>query len=130
MRPYVTVYPLVSDEGINLNTAPAYVLSLIYHGSSGDMQLADQDIVREILKARRDGSIVCDKSETAPDRCITRSAVGLGTGAIYPPASLPSVGHVFTIKAEASVGEITRTIEAVIDLSDLEQPQVLSWKTL
>jgi hypothetical protein len=37
---------------------------------------------------------------------------------------------VFTIKAEASVGEITRTIEAVIDLSDLEQPQVLSWKTL
>jgi hypothetical protein len=56
--------------------------------------------------------------------------VGLGVGSIYPPAVLPSASHVFTIRAKATVGEISRTTEAVIDLSDLEDVQVLSWKTL
>ena len=129
MRPYVNVHPLLGDEGINLNTAPPHVLSLVYHGSGGNMRMADEDPVREIMKARSDGFIVCDKSETAPE-CRTLSEVGLGEGSIFPPVTLPSATPVFTIRSEATVSNLTRSIEAVIDLTDQQDPKLLSWHTL
>jgi hypothetical protein len=35
---------------------------------------------------------------------------------------------VFTIRAEAKVGEVRRTIEAVVDRSKPSQPQLLAWR--
>jgi type II secretory pathway component PulK len=130
MAPYVTVQPLLGDEGININTAPPHVLSLVYHGSSGDKRLADEDVVREIMQVRSEGAIVCNKQAPADVDCRTLSEVGLGEGSIFPPVTLPMRSTVFTVTAEARVGEVVRTVEAVIDLSVRTEPRLLSWKAL
>ena len=128
MRHYVTVYPIAGANGINLNTAPPHVLALIYHGSSGDKRLVDGDIVGRILRARDDGRVVCTGS--VPDQdCMTLSEVDLGEGSIFPEVSLPDESDVFTVRARARVGEIERTVMAVIDRSELTQPQLLFWRT-
>jgi type II secretory pathway component PulK len=128
MRPYVTVHPLLGQEGINLNTAPPHVLALTYSGSTGDMRLADEEIVREIMKARDQDYIVCTNKEGA-DNCTTLSDLGLGEGSIFPTAQLPMVSQVFTVTARASVDDITRTVEAVVDVTTKTEPRLLSWRT-
>jgi hypothetical protein len=130
IKPYVTVYPLLGETGINANTAPAYVLALLQHGSSGDMRLADEDIVRSILKNRLGDRIVCDQTESDSERCVSLSEVGLGTGSIFPPVELPQEAHVFHVISEATVENVVRRVEAVIDISDRESPQLLSWRLL
>jgi type II secretory pathway component PulK len=130
IKPYVTVYPLLGETGINANTAPAYVLALLQHGSSGDMRLADEEIVRSILKNRQEDRIVCDQTESDSERCVSLSEVGLGTGSIFPPVELPQEAHVFHIISEATVENVVRRVEAVIDISDRESPQLLSWRLL
>jgi type II secretory pathway component PulK len=130
MKPYVTVHPLTGGTGINLNTAPAHVLALLYHGSSGDMRLASADIVRNIMQARLDDRLVCTQAETDPDRCIPLSEVGLGEGAIFPPVVLPSESTVFIVRAEAKVSQARRSIEAVVDVTNPGEPLLLSWRPL
>ncbi len=44
---------------------------------------------------------------------------------MYPPPSFTS--DVFTVYAEARVGEVQRGVEAVIDRSDPAEPLLLSW---
>jgi type II secretory pathway component PulK len=128
LKPYVTVYPLLGEEGINVNTAPPHVLSLLYHGSSGDMRLADEDIVRNILEQRREDRILCTETESDPDRCITLSEVGLGEGSIFPATTLPAEALVFRVIAEARVEEAIRTVETVVDISNQEEPRLLLWR--
>jgi general secretion pathway protein K len=128
MRPYVTVYPLLGQEGINLNTAPPHVLGLIYSGSSGDKRLADEDIVRQIMRKRSESYIICSSSDAA-DGCVTLSEVGLGEGSIFPESELPMKSRVFIATAEASIDDVTRTVEAVIDVSVKTEPRLLSWRT-
>lgn len=130
MAPYVTVYPLLGGPGINVNTAPPHVLALIYQGSSGDMRLASEDIVRDIMKERSEGRIICSATETDPDRCVGLSEVGLNEGSIFPDVNWPLLSAVFRIEAEARVGRVVRRIEAVIDFSNGTDPQLLSWKSL
>ena len=130
IKPYATVYPLLGETGINANTAPAYVLALLQHGSSGDMRLADEDIVRSILKNRQQDRIVCDATESDSERCISLSEVGLGEGSIFPPVELPQEANVFHVISEATVENVIRRVEAVIDISDRESPQLLSWRLL
>ena len=127
IRPYVTVYPLVKANGINLNTAPPHVLSLIYSGVSGDRRLVSEDTVGRILKLRDEGRVVCTGSAPALD-CVTLSEVDLGEGSLFPPTELPDESNSFTIKAHASVGQIDRTVVAVIDRSELAAPQLLFWR--
>ncbi|MCS5634900.1 MAG: general secretion pathway protein GspK [Myxococcota bacterium] len=130
IAPYVTVYPLLGEAGINANTAPPHVLAILQHGSGGDMRLADVDIVRSILKIRQEGRIVCNETQSDSERCVSLSEVGLGTGSIFPPVELPQKATVFRVMAEATVEEVVRRIEAVIDISDREHPQLLSWRLL
>lgn len=130
LRPYVTVYPLVGNAGINVNTAPPHVLGLLYHGSSGSMRLADADLVGDILKQRREGRLVCTATELAPDECIPMSEVGLGEGAIFPAVDLPAQPTVFTVVSEATVRDVVYSIEAVLDLTDGRNPRLLSWRAL
>jgi type II secretory pathway component PulK len=130
MRPYVVVYPLAGATGINLNTAPPHVLALIFHGVAGERRLADADIVQRILRLRKEGSIVCTDTKLAADSedCVSLSEADLGEGSIFPPVSLPADSDSFTITSRATAGEIHRTLVAVLDRSDIEEPQLLFWR--
>jgi type II secretory pathway component PulK len=130
MRPYLTVHPIGGREGINLNTAPPWVLSLVYAGPSGDRELAGEQVVRDLWALRKEDKIVCDDSAADPERCTSLNEVGLGEGSIYPGTPLPAQARVFRVVASAQVGAITRRIEAIIDTRSLEGPQMLSWRRL
>lgn len=129
IKPYITVYPLLGDSGININTAPSHVLAIIYSGSSGDMELAQEGVVFDIMKLRETGRFVCTQTESDPENCVSLSEVGLGTGAIFPPVTLPQTALVFRVTSRGQVNEVIREIEAVIDLTDRESPQLLSWRS-
>lgn len=124
LRPYVTVFPLAGGGGIDLNTAPPHVLSLLFH----DGQWADEDTIRRILDTRAAGRLLC--TETAKsDRCDPVSEVV--PGARIPDASLPiepSTANTFTVLADAQVGEIRRRVEAVIETGKLPETRLLSWR--
>jgi len=130
MRPYVTVHPLLGEQGINVNTAPPHVLSVVYSGSSGDRQLSDEDIVRDIMQVREQEKIVCSQTESAPDICVGLSEAGLGFGGMYPEVDLPMEATVFLITSEARFGDVVRRVEAVVDISERETPRLLSWRAL
>lgn len=130
MRPYLTVHPIGGTDGINLNTAPPWVLSLVYSGPSGDRELADEQTVRDIWELRDKDKILCEDSGSDPTRCVSLNEVGLGEGSIYPETPLPARARVFRVVSEARVGAITRRLQAVIDTRSLEGPQLLSWRRL
>ena len=124
MHAYVTVYPFAGGGGINLNTAPPHVLALLYYDDGVDLVLANRDTVRRILEARKDGGFICPE-EASGDGCTPIREIV--TNAIYPPPSFRS--DVFSVRAEARVGDVQRVVTAVIDRSEVESPQVLSWLT-
>ena len=80
------------------------------------------------VREREAGRIICDDTGIAPERCVNPSEVGVVEGSIYPPTSLPAQAWVFTVVSEARVGEIVRSIEAVIDRSLPTEPRLLSWR--
>jgi len=122
LRPYVGVYPLAGGNGINPNTAPPWVLALLFHGTGGDFRLADKDTVRHILELRENGAILCADDADNPACTKLRDAVD---GEVYPPPTFSS--EVFRVSVEARAGSVRRTVEAVVDRSDPEQPAVLAW---
>ena len=122
MHDYVTVYPYAGGGGINLNTAPPHVLALLYYDDGVDLVLAGQETVRRILEARKDGGLICPEGESVEGCTPIREIV---TNAIYPPPTFRS--QVFSVRAEARVGDVRRVVVAVIDRSEVESPQVLSW---
>ncbi len=128
IRPYVTVHPVVKGAGINLNTAPPHVLALIYHGIGGSRRLASEDMVARILKLRGEGTLVCTQAGADNEYCVSPNEVGIDEGSVFPAAELPSESDTFAVTVYADVGEIQRTLVAVIDRSDLSAPQVLFWR--
>lgn len=128
MRHYVTVYPVVGGTGINMNTAAPHVLALIYHGVGGSRRLADEGLVGRILKLRDEGGVVCTKAENPVEGCVTLTEVGFTEGSIFPTAVLPDDSDSFTVVSRGQVGDIERTLFAVLDRSDLLDPQLLFWR--
>ena len=124
LRPYVTVHPWARGDGINPNTAPPHVLGLLYHGVSDEYRLADADQVADVLEGRRDGLLWCDPTATHA-RCRPLQEVVPGT--IFPPPTYSA--EVFTVVSQATVGEVTRTVEAVVDRSALPRPAIVAWRT-
>lgn len=125
LRPYVTVYPFASTTGINPNTAPPHVLALLFSDDGvGNLTLASEDTVRAILKVRQEGGTVCGEAQREEGCTPIRELV---PNAIYPPPSWG--GDVFTVVAEATVGEVHRSIEAVVDRRE-NPPLLLSWRVL
>jgi general secretion pathway protein K len=122
LRPYVGVYPLAKGDGINPNTAPPWVLGLLFHGTAGDYRFADADLAQEIVRLRDTGLLCAD---TADDPSCTSIAQAL-PGQVFPPPSFSS--EVFVITSQARVGEIRRSVEAVVDRSDPASPLILSWR--
>lgn len=122
LRPYVDVMPLVGD-GVNPNTAPSWVLALLYHGQPGAERLADEDTVRRILDIRDENGILCADEANHPGCTPLREVVD---GEVYPPPTYH--GDVFRVTAEARYGEVRRIVEAVVDRGEAEKPAVLAWK--
>jgi general secretion pathway protein K len=124
LRPYVTVYPF-RGGGINPNTAPPYVLSLLFFDDEVELRLADPETVRSILKIRKEGGFVCGEDQSGEGCTPIRSLV---TNAIFPSPSYTS--DIFTITALAQVGDVARRIEVVLDRSEGSEPRLLSWRVL
>ena len=134
IRPYATVHPYGNDPdsvdgiGINPNTAPAHVLALLFHGMAPDRRLASEDDVRWILATRDEDKAFCPQSGGygAVECEFLSDQTGAGLAGIYPPPRYTA--NVFQVTAEASYGDVRRTIEAVIDRSQPTTPMILSWR--
>lgn len=131
LLPYVSVYPFAPGGcgregvgcGINLNTAPPHVLSLLYYNDGVELRLAPEDLVRRILQIRGEGGSICPAAKQDPG-C---TPIGdLVTNDIFPPPTFSAV--VFVADAEARVRGLRRTIEAVLDRSQGAQVRLLSWQ--
>lgn len=122
LQRYITVQPFAGVEGINLNTAPAHVLSLIYFNDGVDDRLAKEDEVKGILKIRQEDGLICGESLSLED-CKPISSIV--PNPIFPPPTYAA--SVFTIVADARVGDIQRSIEAVVNRR-VDPPLMLSWR--
>jgi general secretion pathway protein K len=122
LRPYITVTPFVGGGGVNLNTAPPHILALLYFNDGVDERLAHEDEVKQILDIREDGGLLCGESLSL-DGCTPITSIV--PNQIFPEPTYSA--SVFTIVADASVGEIHRSVEAVINRA-ADPPLVLSWK--
>jgi len=124
IRPYVTVYPFVGGGGVNPNTAAPHILALIFYHNGVDTQLADEEDVHRMLRIRESGQLFCpDQSNEA---CTPISGILPNAATIHPPLSYFS--DAFTVRSEAQVGEVRRTLETVIDRTTPSEPLLLSWK--
>ena len=124
LRPYVTVYPLAGAGGVNLNTAPSWVLAQLTRGSdvSGMRPVEEQDVGR-ILDARDEG-LICTGAAVGAE-CTSVRDLFDGESVSPPPLDRSDV---FVVRATARVVDVERRIEAVVDRSDPQQPQRLSWR--
>ena len=89
--------------------------------------VSSEDDVMQILETRDEGMMFCEKTETNPDRCITLEQADL-EGPIFPPSSLPALTFVYTVIAEAQLGDVERSVEAVLDFTSPTNPRVLFWR--
>jgi general secretion pathway protein K len=131
LRPYLTVYPYAGRTGINPNTAPPHVLALLFFPDGGELRLAKENEVREMLRIRHEGGEICaDASQTDPQSEIPCTPIGeiVGLNEIYPPPAFAS--DVFTARAKATVAGVSRTVEAVLDRKQSGEPLLLSWRVL
>lgn len=129
LKAYFTPYPMFPGSdggGVNLNTAPAHVLALIFHGVADDQRMLDQRDVFEILKARREGKVFCTTAAQEP--CTTFSeTVGIAEGeAIFPPLTFTS--RVFAVDVEATVGDTRACVHSVIDRGTGAEPKTLYYE--
>jgi len=124
IRPYVTVYPFAGGGGVNPNTAPPHILSLIFYNDGVDLRFVQEDEVRRILELRQEGRIFC--TVQSDETCMPMSEIVPNAESIHPPLRYSS--ETFSVRSEASVGEVKRTVEAVVDRTVLEDPQLLSWR--
>lgn len=119
-------YPRLSEAGVNPNTAPTHVLSLIYQGSPGDKQLLDEDAVFAILRARSEDRIFCPGGGEEP--CVSfESEIGRVGESVFPPLGYGS--QVFSVRSVAAFGEARACIQTVIDRTEAQEPMTLSFRT-
>ena len=122
LQPYITVEPFAGGGGVNLNTAPAHVLSLIYFNDGIDDRLAKEDEVKQILEVRQKDGLICGESLSV-EGCTPISS-------IVPNPIFPSptyTASVFTIVASAEVGDVKRSTKAVVNRR-VDPPLMLSWQ--
>ncbi|HJO23264.1 MAG: type II secretion system minor pseudopilin GspK [bacterium] len=131
LRHYVTVYPWTPGGcgyagigcGINLNTAAPHVLALLFYDDGVTERLATEDLVRGILRARDAESGICG-IDNSPEGCTP--ITDLVVNPIFPPPSF--ISEIFVIRVEARMGDVTRTVETVVDRSGVDATRVLSWQ--
>lgn len=125
LRPYVTVFPYQGENaGINPNTAPPWVLALLYTGTSGHYRLVEESEVRRILEIREGGALLCADEANHAGCTPLRSVLPDG---VFPAPSFES--DVFVVTAEAQSGSTIRSVTAVVDRSELNDPKLLAITT-
>jgi general secretion pathway protein K len=124
VRPYITVYPYTRGLGVNPNTAPPHILSLIYYNDGIEFRLIKEDDVRRIIEARQDGQFIC--VVPIEEDCAVISEILPNSTTVFPPLSFYS--DTFSVRSEARYANVERTVEAVIDRSTPSEPVLLSWK--
>jgi len=131
---YVSVYPFAPGGcgdpaigcGINVNTAPPHVLYLLYaDDGAGEQRLVDEDLVREILRVREEGLALCPEGQS-DESCRPMNEVMTNPNSVFPPPTFRS--EVFVARAAAQVGDVRRSVEAVLDRSQPPQMRLLSWR--
>jgi general secretion pathway protein K len=124
LRPFVGVYPLVGGGGVNVNTAPPWVLAQLSLGTdvSGFRPVETEDVER-IVKEREDGPLC--SGETAGSTCTPLAELLSGESLSPQPTEHSSV---FVIRATATVLDVERRIETVVDRTDPAALERLSWR--
>jgi type II secretory pathway component PulK len=127
---YFSPYPIYPTQtgggGVNLNTAPAHVLALLYHGAEFDMRLVNDDDVYRLLKARDDDRLFCP---TPSEESCTTLEAELHTGSgeeVFPP--LQYQGSVFYVDIEARYGRSRACVHTVIDRGQPAQPKTMLYR--
>jgi type II secretory pathway component PulK len=124
LKPFVGVYPLVGGGGVNLNTAPPWVLiQLLRGGEVGGQRPLQEDDVRRIVDARDEGPL-CSGESSSPN---CRSLSELLDGETLRPKPTEH-SNVFVVTAIARVVDVERRIETVIDRAAEGGPKRLSWR--
>jgi type II secretory pathway component PulK len=124
LRPFVGVYPLAGGGGINLNTAPPWVLMQLLRGSEvSGLRPLEEDDVRRLVEARAEGVLCAGESQTPG--CVPLAEI-FGAETVRPEPVERS--NVFTVTAVARVFDVERRIEAVVDRSDPQELARLSWR--
>jgi general secretion pathway protein K len=122
LRPYVTVYPLFGGAAVNPNTAPTWVLAALASGAI-DLQRLSENDVKRLVKARLEHPICKDQV----GECWSLDNA-LGEQFTTFPELTGLQSQVFRIEARARYGDVTRTVEAVVDRSDPGKPLTLAWR--
>jgi type II secretory pathway component PulK len=127
LKTYFSPYPLFPTQevsgGINPNTAPPHVLSLLYTGTEFEMRLIKADDVFRLLKTRAEGGVFCPQQDR--EGCLDlNQELHLGTGLqAFPPLSFRSA--VFHVEVEARYANARACIHSVVDRSYPEGPATL-----
>jgi type II secretory pathway component PulK len=119
LRPYVTAFPL-SGGGVNPNTAPSWVLAALDTGGpAGSVRTQDEEFVKRVLKCRSELPL-CDSGTDCQQ-------VGECLGGVTPTPPFRFKSDVFRISATARYGDVTRTIETVVNRHDPANLVHLTW---
>lgn len=127
LQKYLTVHPFAGTHGVNVNTAPAHVLALLFRLDGSDYRLVDEDTVKQILDHRAKGRLICGEGGSKDGACIPLSSI---PGLQNPPFPAPTYSTAyFEVTAKARVGDVTRVVEVIVDRSDPMEPTLLSFAT-
>jgi type II secretory pathway component PulK len=125
LEAYFSPYPRYPTEGmsggVNPNTAPPYVLALLYYGAI-DKRMIDEDQVGRILKARANGDVFCPAG-SGQGKCLDFATVVPDVQNAFPPLQYTS--SVFTIDVEARYQTARACVHSVIDRAYPKVPAVL-----
>jgi general secretion pathway protein K len=119
IRPYVTVFPYTGGAGPNPNTAPSWVLASLYLGPATDRRLASEDQVRRFLNLRTDAPLCPDHEE-----CVALTDAGVDGSLL----DFTLRSQIFLVHSRATVGGVSRVIDAAIDRSQGDPPRILAWR--
>lgn len=127
LAPYVSVFPLKAEWGINLNTAPPWVcarLQLLDSAEGIGRRFVDDDWARDLIETRGE-ALICEEQE---GECFRPDELGvIGSGdRIDPPHRGRS--NVFRVRARARANQIERTLTAVVDRGQGAALVRLAWR--
>lgn len=124
LRPFVGVYPLAGGRGINVNTAPPWVLAQLQRGTAvSGMRPVEVEDVERLVEAREEGPLCA--GESAAPSCRPLAELLDGESLQPPPVERSTV---FRIRAVARVFDVERVVESVVDRSDPAALERLSWR--
>lgn len=129
LRPYVTIYPLRGDAGINVNTAAPWVLAKLQvrDPSGADLHPVEDEDVRRAVEERTT-HLVCGGE--ADDVCVAvQDAMNLSLEEQLEPPFADRSQH-FEVRVHARVGQIERTLVTTLDRSQAPEIARLDWRLL